>query len=148
MNPPQIDKKYKSSDRINNKIKRFFDKKKKKLKGQLSYSIILGVKGSSSVFQGSNAIGGIVNIITGKETNHIRFQGNTNSALGTNLQLYKLGVNGNLNLKKGEGQRSNTDFEHYSLALNWNDLNFIVSYKDLGVPGVLPDSGVIPIFGD
>jgi vitamin B12 transporter len=106
------------------------------------------IKGSSSVFRGSNAIGGIVNIITGKETNNIRFQGNTNSALGTNLQLYKLGVNGNLNLKKGEGQRSNTDFEHYSLALNWNDLNFTGSYKDLGVPGVLPDSGVIPIFGD
>lgn len=106
------------------------------------------VKGSSSVFQGSNAIGGIINFITGKETNDIKFQGNTNSTLGANLQLYKFGVNGNLNLKKGEGQRSNTDFEHYSLALDWNDLNFIGSYKDLGVPGALPDNGVIPIFGD
>jgi vitamin B12 transporter len=106
------------------------------------------VKGSSSVFQGSNAIGGIVNLITGKETNDIKFQGSTNTALGANLQLYKFGVNGNLNLKKGEGQRSNTDFEHYLLNLAWNNLNFIVSYKDLGVPGVLPDSGVIPIFGD
>ncbi len=106
------------------------------------------VKGSSSVFQGSNAIGGIINFITGKEMNDIKFQGNTNSTLGANLQLYKFGVNGNLNLKKGEGQRSNTDFEHYSLALDWNDLNFIGSYKDLGVPGALPDNGVIPIFGD
>jgi vitamin B12 transporter len=106
------------------------------------------VKGSSSVFQGSNAIGGIVNIITGKETNNIKFQGNTNSALGANLQFYKFGANGNLNIEKGEGQRSNTDFGRYSLALNWNDLNFTGSYKDLGVPGALPDSGVIPIFGD
>ncbi len=106
------------------------------------------VKGSSSVFQGSNAIGGIVNIITGKETNDIKFQGNSNTAFGTALQLYKFGVNGNLNLKKGEGQRSNTDFEHYSLALNWNDLNFTGSYKDLGTPGVLPDSGIVPMFGD
>ncbi|MBN1695644.1 TonB-dependent receptor [candidate division WOR-3 bacterium] len=106
------------------------------------------VKGSSSVFQGSNAIGGIINLVTGKETNDIKFQGNTNSALGANLQLYKFGVNGNLNLKKGEGQRSNTDFKHYSLAFNWNDLNFTGSYKDLGVPGALPDSGLIPIFGD
>jgi vitamin B12 transporter len=106
------------------------------------------VKGSSSVFQGSNAIGGIVNIITGKETNDIKFHGNTNSALGANLQLYRFGVNGNLNFKKGEGQRSNTDFEHYSLSFDWNDLNFIGSYKDLGVPGALPDSGLIPIFGD
>jgi len=106
------------------------------------------VKGSSSVFQGSNAIGGIINIITGKETNYIRFQGNSNSTLGTNLQFYKFGVNGNLNLEKGEGQRSNTDFEHYALALNWNDLSFTGSYKDLGTPGVLPDSAAIPIFGD
>jgi len=106
------------------------------------------IKGSSSVFQGSNAIGGIINIVTEKNTNEIEFQGNTNSILGANLQLYKFGVNGNLNIKKGEGQRSNTDFEHYTLAFNWNDLNFTGSYKDLGTPGVLPDSGVIPIFGD
>jgi vitamin B12 transporter len=106
------------------------------------------VKGPSSVFQGSNAIGGIVNIITGEETNNIRFKGNSNSTFDTNLQLYKYGINGNLDLEKGEGQRSNTDFEHYSLALNWNDLNFTGSYKDLGTPGVLPDSGIIPMFGD
>jgi len=106
------------------------------------------VKGSSSVFQGSNAIGGIINIITGKQINHIRFQGNSNSTLGANLQLYRFGVNGNLNLKKGEGQRSNTNFEHYSLALNWNDLNFTGIYKDLGTPGALPDSGIVPMFGD
>jgi vitamin B12 transporter len=106
------------------------------------------VKGSSSVFQGSNAIGGIVNLITGKETNEIKFQGNTNSTLGANLQLHKFGVNGNLNLKKGKGQRSNTDFERYTLTLNWNDLNFTGSYKDLGTPGVLPDSGTVPMFGD
>jgi vitamin B12 transporter len=106
------------------------------------------VKGSSSVFQGSNAIGGIINIITGEETNHIKFQENSNSTLCTNLQLYKYGVNGNLDIEKGKGQRSNTDLEHYTLTLNWNDLNLTSSYKDLGVPGVLPDSGVIPIFGD
>jgi vitamin B12 transporter len=106
------------------------------------------IKGSSSVFRGSNAIGGIVNIITGKETNEIKFQGNTNSSLGANIQLYKLGINGNINLKRGEGQRSNTNFGHYSAALNWNNLSFIGSYKDLGVPGVLPDTAVIPIFGD
>jgi len=106
------------------------------------------VKGSSSVFQGSNAIGGIINIITGKQINQISFQGNSNSTLGTNLQLYKFGVDGNLNLKKGEGQRSNTNFEHYSLALNWNDLNFTGSHKDLGTPGALPDSGIVPMFGD
>jgi len=106
------------------------------------------VKGSSSVFQGSNAIGGIINIITGKQINQISFQGNSNSTLGTNLQLYKFGVDGNLNLKKGEGQRSNTNFEHYSLALNWNDLNFTGIYKDLGTPGALPDSGIVPMFGD
>ena len=106
------------------------------------------VKGSSSVFQGSNAIGGIINIITGKETNDIKLNGNTNTALEANMQLYKFGVNGNLNLKKGEGQRSNTDFEHYSLSFDWNDLSFIGSYKDLGVPGALPDSAILPRFGD
>jgi len=106
------------------------------------------IKGSSSVFQGSNAIGGIVNLITEKGTNEIKFQGNTNSILGANLQLYKFGVNGNLNIEKGEGQRSNTNFEHYSIGLNWNDISFMGSYKDLGIPGVLPDSGVIPMFGD
>jgi vitamin B12 transporter len=106
------------------------------------------VKGSSSVFQGSNAIGGIVNIITGEETNNIRFKGNSNSTFGTNLQLYKYCVNGNLDLEKGEGQRSNTDFKRYSLALNWNDLSFTGSHKNLGTPGVLPDSGTVPIFGD
>jgi vitamin B12 transporter len=106
------------------------------------------IKGSSSVFQGSNAIGGIVNIITGEETKYIRFKGNSNSTLGTNLQLYKYGVNGNLDLEKGEGQRSNTDFRRYSLALNWNNLSFTGSYKNLGTPGVLPDSGTSPVFGD
>ncbi len=106
------------------------------------------IKGAASVFQGSNAIGGIVNLITGKETNEIKFQGNTNSTLGANLQFFKYGLNGNLNLEKGEGQRSNTDFENYSLNLNWNDLNFTGSFKDLGIPGVLPNSGLIPIFGD
>jgi vitamin B12 transporter len=105
------------------------------------------VKGSSSVFQGSNAVGGIVNLITGKETNTIKLAGNTNSSLGANIQLYKFGVSGNLNAKKGEGQRSNTDYEHYSMGLTWNDISFIGSYKDLGVPGVLPDSSVIPMFG-
>jgi vitamin B12 transporter len=106
------------------------------------------IKGSSSVFQGSNAIGGIVNLITGNETNTIKIEGNTNSSFGTNIQLYKFGVNGNLNLKKGQGQRSNTDYEQYSMGINWNDLNFLGSYRDLGVPGALPDSGVIPMFGD
>ncbi len=106
------------------------------------------VKGSSSVFQGSNAIGGIVNLITGKETNNIEIEGNTNSSFGTNLQLYKFGINGNLSLNKGEGQRSNTDYEHYSMGINWNDFSFIGSYKELGVPGPLPDSGIIPVFGD
>ncbi len=106
------------------------------------------IKGSSSVFQGSNAIGGIVNIITGEETNDIRFKGNSNSTFGTNLQLYKYGVNGNLDLEKGKGQRSNTDFKRYSLSLNWNNLSFTGSYKDLGTPGVVPDSTLIPSFAD
>ncbi len=106
------------------------------------------VKGPSSVFQGSNAIGGIVNLITGNETNTIKIEGNTNSSFGTNIQLYKSGVNADLNLKKGEGQRSNTDYEQYSMGINWNDLSFLGSYRDLGVPGAFPDSGIIPIFGD
>ncbi|MEJ2356220.1 MAG: TonB-dependent receptor [candidate division WOR-3 bacterium] len=79
------------------------------------------IKGSSSVFQGSNAIGGIVNLITGNETNTIKIEGNTNSSFGTNIQLYKSVVNANLNLKKGNGQRSNTDYEQYSMGINWND---------------------------
>jgi vitamin B12 transporter len=106
------------------------------------------IKGSSSVFEGSNAIGGVINIITEEKRNHIRLKGNSNTTLGTNLQFYKYGINGNLNLEKGKGQRSNTDFQHYSLSLNWRDLSFIGSYKDLGVPGVLPDSGTVPMFGD
>ncbi len=106
------------------------------------------VKGSSSVFQGSNAIGGIVNLITGKETNQISFKGNSNTTVGADLQMYKYGINGNLNLEKGKGQRSNTDFGRYSAIFNWNDFNFTASYKNLGVPGALPDSTVLPIFGD
>jgi outer membrane receptor protein involved in Fe transport len=106
------------------------------------------VKGSSSVFQGSNAIGGIVNIITGKGTNHISLKGNSNTSFGTDIQLYKYGINGNLNLEKGEGQRSNTDFQRYSAALTWNDINFTGSHRDLGVPGALPDNATLPIFGD
>lgn len=106
------------------------------------------IKGSSSVFQGSNAIGGVINLITGKETNNITLHGNSNIGFGTNLQFSKLGVNANLNLKKGEGQRSNTDFKHYSLALDGNNLSFFGSYKELGTPGVLPDSNITPIFGD
>jgi outer membrane receptor protein involved in Fe transport len=106
------------------------------------------VKGSSSVFQGSNAIGGIVNIITGKETNDISFKGNSNTTVGADLQMYKYGINGNFNLEKGKGQRSNTDFGRYSAIFNWNDFNFTASYKDLGVPGALPDNAILPIFGD
>ena len=106
------------------------------------------IKGSSSVFQGSNAIGGVINIITGKETNHISFNGNSNTAFGTDLQLNKYGINGNLNLGKGKGQRSNTDFERYSACINWNDFNFTGSHKDLGVPGALPDGSTLPMFGD
>jgi vitamin B12 transporter len=106
------------------------------------------VKGSSSVFEGSNAIGGIINIITGKETNHIKFLGNSNTTFATDLQIYKYDINGNLNFAKGKGQRSNTDFGRYSVALNWNDLSFTGIYKDLGTPGVVPDSTLIPSFAD
>lgn len=106
------------------------------------------IKGSSSVFEGSNAIGGVINIITGEKSNHVRLKGNSNNTLGANLQLYKYGINGNLNIEKGKGQRSNTDFQHYSLSLNWKDFSFTAGHKDLGVPGVLPDSDIIPMFGD
>lgn len=106
------------------------------------------IKGSSSVFQGSNAIGGIINIVTGELINHIRLKGNSNTTLETNLQIYKHGVKANLNLEKGKGQRSNTDFGRYSAILNWNDFNFTATYRDLGVPGALPDSNILPIFGD
>ncbi len=106
------------------------------------------IKGSCSVFEGSNAVGGIINIVTGKQTNHIKLEGNSNTSFGADLQLYKYGINGNLNLEKGKGQRSNTDFGRYSAILNWNDLNFTGSFRNLGVPGVLPDSNILPMFGD
>ncbi|MEO0293859.1 MAG: TonB-dependent receptor [candidate division WOR-3 bacterium] len=106
------------------------------------------IKGSSSVFQGSNAIGGIVNIITGEEVNQLKVQANSNSSLMGGIEFYKYGVNGNLLLEKGKGDRSNTDYERYSFSSNWEGLNLVLSHRKLGVPGPLPQEGVIPTFGD
>jgi len=106
------------------------------------------IKGPSSVFLGSNAVGGIINFITESNNGHIKIKGNSLPGLSANIGGKKFDITGFLHLDKGKGERSNTDYERYSTSLSWKGFNLLGTYRTVGLPGPIPPSGVVPEFGD
>ena len=106
------------------------------------------IKGPSSVFLGSNAVGGIVNFITEGKKNHIKIAGNSLPGFSVSISRNKSDLSGYLNLEKGRGNRNNSDYERYSATLSWKGFNILGTYRTVGLPGPIPPIGFIPVFGD
>ncbi len=106
------------------------------------------IKGPSSVFLGSNAVGGIVNFITESKENQIIIKGNSLPRISVSLSGNKSGLSGCLNLEKGMGMRNNSDYERYGATLFWKGLNLLGTYRTVGLPGPVPPIGFVPVFGD
>jgi vitamin B12 transporter len=106
------------------------------------------IRGPSSVFLGSNAVGGIVNFITEGKENNIIIKGNSLPGISLNLSGKKSQLSGFLNIEKGSGDRNNSNYERYSSTLSWKGFNLLGTYRTVGLPGPVPEEGFVPEFGD
>jgi len=106
------------------------------------------IKGPSSVFLGSNAVGGIVNFITENKESHLRIKGNSLPGISLSLGGSKYGFSGFLHLDRGRGMRNNSRYERYTAMLSWKGFNLLGTYRTVGIPGPIPPIGSVPVFGD
>jgi vitamin B12 transporter len=106
------------------------------------------IRGPSSVFLGSNAVGGIVNFITEGKENNIIVKGNSLPGISLNLSGKKSQLSGFLNIEKGSGDRNNSNHERYSATISWKGFNLFGTYRTVGLPGPVPQEDFIPELGD
>lgn len=106
------------------------------------------IKGPSSVFLGSNAVNGIVNIVTDKRKRFIRTDVNSMPGASTGLGFCLNDLSFSFMVEDSRGERTNSDFRRFNSSLSWQGLNFYWTHRRNGNPGPVPNPEAIPSFGD